>query len=148
VPCPTLDERVDRDFIRIASILALNSDDFLSKCQHHHKICTSTVAQYEFFDTITASVLWQFYKETPAVYRVINRQLYYLSGKIINTNQLHWWQALSLVGGLVANLLDRGLAHRLKAYSWCCAVGYCLLIVTYRFLVVTYWLTASVKLFT
>ena len=49
-------------------------------------IYTTTVAQYEFFDTTIASVLWQFQKATPVVYRVTDRQLYYLSGKVINTN--------------------------------------------------------------
>ncbi len=57
-------------------------------CNVHRmmSIYTTTVAQYEFFDTTIASVLWQFQKATPVVYRVTDRQLYYLSGRIINTN--------------------------------------------------------------
>ncbi len=74
------------------------------RTEHLHRIFMPTVAQYEFFDTTIDFVLWQFYKATPAVYKLTDRQLYYLSGKIIGTNWLYWWQALSWIGGLVARI--------------------------------------------
>lgn len=53
--------RVDRDFIRLGrDILTLKSDRSGPKCQHRYRICTRAAAQYEFFDTTIAPVLWIF----------------------------------------------------------------------------------------